>query len=612
MSLSSPDLEKRAISPSSDPSSDPYSEVASSKGKRQFLRNIVDSFKRDPYLESNVLFYTTSETSGFNHAAAARKTANSGLAHRLKSRHMQMIAIGGCIGTGIFVTSGATLSTGGPASVVIGYCIMSILIFCTIQALGEMAALYPVAGSFSAYSTRFLDPAWGFAMGWNYAIQWLLILPLEIVAASITLSYWPSMEKFHGAWGVAIFLLIVISINLFSVRGYGEAEFVFAIIKIVAVISFIILGIILNCGGGTNGDYIGARYWAPNNVPPNYLGYLLGQKPGSIASGAFRAGFKGVCSVFVIAAFSFTGTELVGLAAAEAENPRKSLPAAIKQVFWRICIFYICSLTVVSLLVPYGDNRLLGSSTDTRTSPFVIAITNAGIEILPSLMNFAILIAVLSVGNSAVYGSSRTLAALAHQGQAPHFLSYIDRKGRPINAIGISSAVGLLCFLVAGGPEMAGTALKWLYSVCGLSSIFTWGSICLAHIRYRAAWKAQGRSIKELPLRSQAGVVGSWVGFSLNLMVLVAQFWVALWPIGYGTRPKFEIVQGFLQAYSTVPFVLVSFISYKLYNKTSFMKVSDMDLDTGRREMDANEINQQLFEGLESLPRWKRFTKIFC
>ncbi|RKF61663.1 General amino-acid permease GAP2 [Erysiphe neolycopersici] len=612
MSLSSPDLEKRAISPSSDPSSDPYSELTSPKEKRQFLRNIIDSFKREPYAESNASFNTTSQSSGFNHVAAARKTANSGLAHQLKSRHMQMIAIGGCIGTGIFVTSGATLSTGGPASVVIAYSIMSILMFCTIQALGEMAALYPVAGSFSAYSTRFLDPAWGFAMGWNYAIQWLLILPLEIVAASITLSYWPTMEKLQGAFGVAIFLLIVISINLFSVRGYGESEFVFAIIKIVAVISFIILGIILNCGGGSDGDYIGGRYWVPNNVPPNYLGYVLGQEPGSIASGAFRAGFKGLCSVFVVAAFSFTGTELVGLAAAEAENPGKSLPTAIKQVFWRICIFYICSLTVVSLLVPYGDARLIGDSTDARTSPFVIAITNAGIEILPSLMNFVILIAVLSVGNSAIYGSSRTLAALAHQGQAPQFLSYIDRKGRPINAIGVSSAIGLLCFLVAGGPEMAGTALKWLYSVSGLSSILTWGSICLAHIRYRAAWKAQGRSIKELPFRSRVGIVGSWIGFSLNFMVLVAQFWVALWPIGYGTRPKFEILQGFLQAYFTVPFVFLFFISYKLYYKTSFMKINDMDLDTGRREMDANEINQQLFESLENLPRWKKVSRIFC
>lgn len=151
------------------------------------------------------------------------------------------------------------------------------------------------------------------------------------------------------------------------------------------MVGFIILGIILNCGGGPDSGYIGGRYWYPNSVEPTYRGYQEGQAPGSIASGSFHAGFKGLCSVFVTAAFSFAGTELVGLAAAEADNPRKTLPTAIKQVFWRICLFYMVSLTLVSLLVPYGDSRLLGtSSTDAKASPFVIAINNAGITGLPS------------------------------------------------------------------------------------------------------------------------------------------------------------------------------------------------------------------------------------
>lgn len=172
----------------------------------------------------------------------------------------------------------------------------------------------------------------------------------------------------------------------------------------------------MNCGGGINGGYIGGRFW--------------------YNPGAFHNGFKGVCSVFVTAAFAFGGTELVGLAAAETANPRKSLPTAIKQVFWRITLFYIMSLIIVGLLVPYDDPRLLtGGSANTAASPFVISIENAGIEILPSVMNVVILIAVLSVGNSSIFGSSRTLAALADQGQAPKILGYIDRKGRPLVAI---------------------------------------------------------------------------------------------------------------------------------------------------------------------------------
>jgi amino acid transporter len=404
-----------------------------------------------------------------------------------------------------------------------------------------------------------------------------------------------------------------VAINFFGVRGYGEAEFVFAIIKVVAVIAFIILGIALSCGGGPKGGYIGGRYWQSNNVPADYAGYLMGQTPGSIASGAFHSGFKGLCSVFVTAAFSFAGTELVGLAAAEADNPRKTLPTAIKQVFWRICLFYMVSLTLVSLLVPYGDSRLLGtSSTDAKASPFVIAINNAGISGLPSVMNVVILIAVLSVGNSAIYGSSRTLAALAEQGQAPRFLAYIDRQGRPLFSILVASALGLLCYVVAGGQSTANTALNWLYSLSGLSSIFTWGSICLAHIRFRAAWKKQGHTLDELAFRSQVGVIGSWIGFILNCLVLVTQFWTAAWPIGYGTHSASRIAKNFFLAYLAAPVVILFYILYKIYYRTPFMKTSDMDLQTGRRALDTPALIEMERIEKSQLPKWKRIYKKFC
>lgn len=405
---------------------------------------------------------------------------------------------------------------------VIAYVLIGVMLYCTVHALGEMAVLFPVAGSFSHYSTRFLDPAWGFAMGWNYALGWLIVLPLEIVAASITIEYWsPGIS--NAAW-VAVFWALIISINLFGVRGYGEAEFVFSVIKVVAVVGFMcvasslglfltivilvdltsgvtdlrysILAIVINCGGGPEGGYIGGKYW---------------HNPG-----AFHNGFKGLCSVFINAAFAFGGTELVGLAAAETANPRKSLPTAIKQVFWRITIFYVVSLTLVGLLVPYNDERLIhkSSSADAHASPFVIAIENAGIKVLPSVMNVVIMISVLSVGNSSVYGSSRTLAALAEQGQAPQFLAYIDRKGRPLWAICVASAMGLLCFLAASDEQI--TAFGWMMAISGLSSIFTWGSICLSHIRFRRAWKVQGHSVDDLPFSlSLASSARGSVSFSI-------------------------------------------------------------------------------------------------
>ncbi|GME94933.1 unnamed protein product [Ambrosiozyma monospora] len=267
-----------------------------------------------------------------------------------------MISIGGSIGSGLFVGSGSALRIGGPASVLIAWTLCSLMMYCNIQALTEMAVTYPVSGAFVQYSSRFISPAWGFAMAWNYALGWSISLPMEMVAASITIKYWNDSVN-PAAW-VSIFYVIIIVINLFGVRGYGEAEFVLSSIKIMAIVGFIILGIILNCGGGPSGEgYIGGKYWH--------------------SPGAFNNGIKGLFSVFPTAAFSFGGTELIGLTAAETRNPRKALPQASKQVFWRISLFYIISMLLIVLLVPYNDKRLFSSSSvDTSASPFVIAIEN--------------------------------------------------------------------------------------------------------------------------------------------------------------------------------------------------------------------------------------------
>lgn len=305
--------------------------------------------------------------------------------------------------------------------------------------------------------------------------------------------------------------------------------------------------------------------------------------------------------MFVTAAFAFAGTELVGLAAAETANPRKSLPSAVKQVFWRITLFYIVSLTIIGLLVKHTDDRLLNGSSgvDAKASPFVIAINDAGIKVLPSIMNAVIMIAVLSVGNSSVYGSSRTLAALAEQGQAPRIFAYIDRGGRPMAGIALSAVLGLLAYLAASDKQ--GEAFTWMLAISGLSSIFTWGSICLAHIRFRRGWKKQGHTLDELAYTSLPGVYGSALGFALNCLVLIAQFWVAVWPVG--GKPS---ARGFFSVYLAAPIVLACYIPYKIYYKTPFIRSMDMDLVTGRRELDLERILAD--ERLEraSWPAWKR------
>ena len=431
-------------------------------------------------------------------------------------------------------------------------------------------------------------------MGWNYAIQWLIALPIEIVAAALTVRYWNSPIS-PAVW-VAIFLVLIIAINLFGVKAYGEAEFIFSIIKIVAIVGFIILGIIINCGGGQDGDYIGGKYWGN--------------------PGAFRNGFKGLCSVFVTAAFAFAGTELVGLAAAETANPRKAIPTAVKQVFWRITLFYVISLTIIGLVVPYDEPRLIGTRerSASQASPFVIAIKDAGIQGLDSVMNVVIMLAVLSVGNSAVYGSSRTLTALAEQGQAPSIFRYIDRKGRPLVSILLASSIGLLSFLACTDKEEE--AFTWMQALSGLSSIFSWGSICLAHIRFRQAWKAQGHEVRDLPYISQAGVPGSWLGFGFNVLVLIAQFWTGFAPVrqadGTVIRGAGDLSKNWFQACMALPVVIVFYIGYKVKFRTPFIRARKMDLHTGMRQLNTAELIADEAAARASWPKWKRAYKLLC
>jgi yeast amino acid transporter len=317
----------------------------------------------------------------------------------------------------------------------------------------------------------------------------------------------------------------------------------------------------------------------------------------------------------VTAAFSFSGTELVGLAAAESANPRVTLPKAVKQVFWRICLFYMVSLTIVGVLVPYNDPQLLNgtSSSDANASPFVIAVRNAGIGVVPSIMNAVILISVLSVGNASVYGSSRTLAALADMGQAPKILGYIDREGRPLVAIIVSSALGFLCYIVAAGPETSTEAFNWMIAISGLAAIFTWGSICLCHIRFRSAWKLAGHTLDELSFKSQAGVYGSYIGLGMNILVLIAQFWTGFAPVGYEEESASELTKGFFEVYLAAPIVIVMYAGYKFWYGTRIKRVGEIDITSGVREEKG--LREVLIEerGRRAMqPAWKRIWHFFC
>lgn len=352
-----------------------------------------------------------------------------------------------------------------------------------------------------------------------------------------------------------------------------------------------ILGVVINCGGTQDSGYIGGQYWTN--------------------PGAFHNGFKGFCNILVTAAFSFSGTELVGLAAAETQNPSKALPTAIKQVFWRIALFYVVSIAIVGLLVPYDNPSLINANNiSAKASPFIIAIQSAGIQGLDSVMNAVVMIAVLSVANSSMYGATRTLQALAEQGQAPRILAYVDRKGRPIVAIGSSAAFGLLAYLYTSSVQ--GPAFTWLLAISGLSSIFTWTSICWAHIQFRKAWILQGNQLSDLVYQSPIGSIGSWVGFIALIAILVAQFWVAISPVGSTATTPGAQASNFFAAYLAMPVVLLFYACYKIWYRTRWVTVNDVDLVTGRNEFETAGERRQWKEDKAEWPRWKVIYKTLC
>ena len=528
---------------------------------------------------------------GLNFKSFQRRPAGASVVEldkSMKPRHLHMIAIGGSIGAGFFVGSGSALSKGGPGSLLIDFMIMGVMIFNVVYALGELAVMYPISGGFYTYSTRFIDPSWGFAMGWNYVFQWAIVLPLELTVAGLTVEYWEA--GVHLAVWITVFWLFIIIINAWGTLGYAEEEFWSSALKLSATVIFMIIALVCVLGGGPDSgrynEYWGARYW--------------------YNPGAFKNGFKGFCSVFVTAAFAFSGTELVGLAAAETKNPLKSLPGAIRQVFWRITLFYVLGLMFVGLLIDSNDTRLLGSGyIDVKASPFVLVGEYAGLKGFDSFMNVVILVSVVSIGVSGVYGGSRTLTALAEQGYAPKVFTYIDRSGRPLLSVGAILLMGALAYmnLAADGELVFG----WLLQLSGMAALFTWGSICLAHIRFRKAWVYHGHTIDEIPFKAVGGVYGSWLGLTLIILVLIAQFYTAVSPLGKNVGTAEEFFYVYL-AFFVVLFFYICGVAWK---RKSWLRTSQMDVDSGRRELDWDYINKERAERATWSPAKRFISHIF-
>jgi aromatic amino acid transport protein AroP len=404
----------------------------------------------------------THETSPAGHPGELQRS--------LKNRHIQLIALGGAIGTGLFLGSAGVLQSAGP-SMILGYAIAGFIAFLIMRQLGEMIVEEPVAGSFSHFAHKYWGGFAGFLSGWNYWALYVLVGMAELTAVGKYIQFWwPQVPTWASA---ATFFVLINAINLASVKTFGEAEFWFAIIKVVAVIGMILLGLWLLLSGEGGEQARLDNLWARGGFFPHGVSGLV------------------MASAFIM--FSFGGLELVGITAAEAAEPRKVIPRAINQVVYRILIFYVGALGVLLCLYPWDALLVsLNASGDPySSSPFVKIFALIGSDLAANILNFVVLTAALSVYNSGVYCNSRMLYGLAEHGNAPRAFLKVDRRGVPVIAIGVSALVTLLCVVI--NYTLPRGALELLMSLVVAALVINWAMISLAHLKFRASLQRQGR-----------------------------------------------------------------------------------------------------------------------
>lgn len=412
----------------------------------------------------------------------------------LDTRLLNMITLGGSIGTGIFLASGSVLSTAGPGGTLLAYALMGIMVYFLMTSLGEMAAYMPSTGSFYHYAAEFIDPALGYALGWNYWYAWAISIAAEIAAAALLVQYWfPHSQTWIWSGG---FLGLIIAFNAISTSVFGEIEYWLSLIKVTVIGLFVVVGFAI-IFGFTAYEPVGLANWQIGDAP-------------------FHNGWLGVCGALVFAGFSFQGTELIGIAAGESKTPQESIPKVIKMVFWRIFLFFILALLVISFLVPYTTAAQLDN--DVLKSPFTQAFSLFGANAAAFIMNLVILIAILSTANSGLYVASRMLWFLAKENHIPKVFSKITRKGVPIYALIGTASVSLLAFLISlTGHD---SIYLWLVNAGGLAGFITWMGIAISHYRFRKAYIIQGKDLNLLPYVARGYPYIPLALFSLCIIVL--------------------------------------------------------------------------------------------
>ncbi|KAH6678637.1 amino acid transporter-like protein [Halenospora varia] len=523
--------------------------------------------------------------------AVSVQTTYDSTHRQLRPRHIQLIGIGGTIGTALYVQIGHGLLNGGPASLFLAFTIWCTFILAVTNCMSEMVTYLPISSPFIRFAGRYVDEAFGVAAGYNFFIFEAALVPFEIVACNVIIHYWSDAVPAGGI--IAIVIVLYGIINVFAVKWYGESEFWLAMGKVLLIVGLIIFTFITMVGGNPLHDRFGFRYW---NTPGAFAELY---KTGNLGR------FLGFLQCLIQASFTIAGPDYVSMAAGEAENPRKVMPKAFNGVFYRLTAFFVLGSLAVGILVPFDDAELKAAFKNglpgAAASPYVVAMDRLKIRILPDIVNSMVLASAFSAGNSYVYCASRSLFGLALEGKAPKILTKCTKSGVPIYCVAVVLAIALLSFLQVSNN--AAVVLNWFVSLVTASQLINFSVMAFTFICWKRACDAQGLDRTKLPHTS------FWQPFSAYyaltgcfIMTFVGGYTVFL-------EGQWD-VPTFLFSYLMIFVFPVIFVGWKVLKKTKWLKPHEVILRTA--EVDA--IDEYTRNYVERVPRtrWHAYVdKIF-
>ncbi|KAF2423079.1 hypothetical protein EJ08DRAFT_596418 [Tothia fuscella] len=488
-----------------------------------------------------------------------------GLQRHLTANQLNMLAFSGAIGTGLIIGTGSSLQNSGPGNLVLAFLVMGLVVQGVMTALGEMATNCPMKKGFAGYATRFVDPALGFATGWNYFFKYIVLQPTNLTATGLLLQYWFKHLNV-GIW-IAVFGTCIVFLNIFDVKYYGRAQLYLGIIKGIVMLMMIIACIVVSAGGGPTNEKIGFRYWKHD---------AFKKMDGTGLQGG-AAHFAAFWYSMVQATFAYTGVEIVGASFGEVQNPKKSIPKAIMMTPYRIVCVYIIGVFALSISVASNNDMLLAAVNaktkhDGGASPFVIAVASAGIRHLPDVWNGLLLVFTLSAANADVYTAARTLHGLSKDSQAPKIFNGTNKWGVPIWAVGMSSI--FICIGFLNCVSSTGAVFNNLVNVTVVLGALNWLNILLAYFGWYRARRAQGKSRNDLTYR---GVGQPYLGifsFCMTGLVIVTssyQAWLPIFPVSRAIK--------IVTCYVGLGAYLFNITLCKLLKKTKRVNPAEADLN---------------------------------